>query len=89
MSRGALATVDSRRSTPSSRREGRIDRVGVSSIGVASVGVAIGRVGRSVDRAVISVAAGRVAIWKASGSCKSGKDESGNDFELHIVCFLL
>ena len=90
MSRSALASVDSGRSTSTGRREGRIDRVG-ALVGVLVV-VASGRVGRSVN-GVGGTWVARVArvgtAGKGSGSCESGKDESRDDFELHIVCFLL
>ena len=94
MSRCALAGTDSGRNIPRSRREWRFSRVGVVRVGisgwvgVARVGVArigITWTGIGIARGVV----GRGGIGNAGGSCKSGKEESRDDFELHISCFLL
>ena len=90
LSRGALASADSGKRIP---RYGRsnvgalvgcalvvIGRVGFGGVGFGGVGV--GRVGAS------GIGVG-VGTGKGTGSCKSGKGESTDDFELHIVCFLL
>ena len=63
-----------------------VSRVGVSRIGVSRVGCAmVGVGGVGVGR----VGAGRVGVGvvtgKGTGSCKSGKGESTDDFELHVV----
>ena len=89
MSRGALATVNSRKRIP---REGRGDigaLVGVAGVGhgAASARVGCARVG------VGEVGVGRVGVGvgrgKGTGSYKSCKDKSRDDFELHIVFWLL
>ena len=96
MSSGALAGTDSGRNIPRSSREGRLNHVGVlvgASVGVARLGTS-GRVGRSiagVGVARVGVPGSRVGVgpWNGSGSCESGKEESRDDFELHIDCFFL
>ena len=91
MSRCALAGTDSGRNIPRSRREGRLSRVGVVRVGISGrVGVGVARIsitwtGIGIARGVV----GRGGIGNAGGSCKSGKEESRDDFELHIACFLL
>ena len=71
-----------------------VDRVGCAMVSVAGVGCA--RVG--VDRVgfarvgVARVGAGRVVgtgKGTGTGSYKSGKGESRDDFELHVVVFLV
>jgi hypothetical protein len=59
------------------------------SAALASVrnGRSTSRTRRRLDQVVVSVARA-VTAGEGSGSCKSGKDESRDDFELHIVCFL-
>ena len=94
MSSGALAGTDSGRNIPRTSREGRLNHVGVlvnASVGVARLGTS-GRVGRSIPGvgvARVGVPGSRVGVgpWDGSGSCKSGKEESRDDFELHIYCF--
>ena len=94
MSSGALAGTDSGRSTPGSSRERRLDHAGVlvgASVGVARFGTS-GRVGRSfggVGVTRVGVSGSRVGVGpgNGSGSCKSGKEESRDDFELHFACF--
>ena len=90
MSRCARATVNSRKRIP---REGRGDvgaLVGVARVSAARVGCAMGGVG---GIGFGNVGVGRVGVGigrgKGTGSCKSCKDESRDDFELHIVFFLL
>ena len=76
-SRGALASANS-----VFPREGRGDAgafVGCSMVGVH---VGVGRLGAKVGRVGVSVGTG-----KGTGSCKSGKGESKNDFELHVAFF--
>ena len=79
MSRGALASINSGKRIP---REGRSD-VG------ALVGTLVGCTMISSSR--VGARAGRVGVGVSSGkgtcSCKSGKDESRDDFELHIAFF--
>ena len=93
MSRAALAAVDSGKRIPRERRGDVGSLVGslvgalVSTlVGGALVGfggVGVGRVG------VGRVGVGRVGVaGKSTGSCKSGKGESRDDFELHIVLLL-
>ena len=90
MSRGALATANS-----VFPREGRCDvgallgcyvvgvGVGVGAlVGCSMVGVGVGRLGARVGRVGVSVGTG-----KGTGSCKSGKGESKDDFELHNAFF--
>jgi hypothetical protein len=87
MSLAALASADSGKRIP---REGRGNvgaLVGCAMVSVGRVGVGrvgVGRVG--VDR----VGVDRVGVaGKGTGSCKSSKDESRDDFELHIDFLLL
>jgi hypothetical protein len=94
MSQGALASVNSGKRFP---RVGRVDvsaLVGCIMVGVGGVGcvmVGAGRVDFGVGVARVGV--GRVGVGvsmgEGTGSCKSGKDESRDDFELHIVFLLL
>ena len=76
-------------------------RVGVTRLGVTvtKVGVPVTRVGVTVIRVggtrvdatsvgVTSTRAG-VGVWNGGGSCKGGKGESRDDFELHIILFFL
>jgi ADP-ribosylglycohydrolase len=92
MSRAALATVDGGKRVP---REGRADAgalVGVL-VGVvvgALVGALVGaRVGFGEVGAVREGFARVDVAGKSTGSCKSDKGESRDDFELHIVLLLL
>ena len=85
MSCAALASDDSRKRIS---WEGRGDAgalVGCTLVfGAARVGA--GRVGCAmvgVDR--VGFARGGVGTGKGTGSCKSGKGESKDDFELHVV----
>ena len=87
MSRGALASTNS-----VFPREGRGD---VSALlGCSMVGVGVG-VGAFVDCSMVGVSVGRlgarvgviVGTGKSTGSCKSGKGESKDDFELHVAFF--
>ena len=76
-----------------------VDRVGCAMVGVAGVGVAgVGCARVGVDRVgfarvgVARVGAGRVVgtgKGTGTGSYKSGKGESRDDFELHVVVFLV
>ena len=87
MSRGALATVNSGKRIP---REGRSDvgaLVGVlvgTLVGCTMIGHGSSRVGARAGRVGVGVSSG-----KGTCSCKSGKDESRDDFELHIAFFKL
>ena len=67
-----------------------VARVGVASVGVTSVGVGVGRVGVGgigVDRVGVARVGVGVSTRKGTSSCESGKGESRDDFELHIVLF--
>ena len=97
MSRAALATVDSGKRVP---REGRVDAgalvgvlvgvlfggalVGATRVGFGGVGHAVASARAGFARPGVGVARVGVA-GKSTGSCKSGKGESRDDFELHIV----
>ena len=64
--------------------------VGVSSLSASVASVAnasAGFGGVGVGRAAGGTAMVGVVVWKGTGSCKSCKDESRDDFELHIVLF--
>ena len=88
MSIGALASEDNGRGTSRSCRVRRLDRVG-TLVGISRVGIASGRVGsRSFGGVRVGTTGRVVTAWDGSGSCKSGKEESRDDFELHIACFL-
>ena len=85
LSRGALASTDSGKRIPSDGRGDVATLVGCALVVIDRVGfggVGVGRVG-----------AGRIGVGigtgKGTGSCKSGKGESRDDFELHIICFFL
>ena len=85
LSRGALASTDSGKRIPSDGRGDVATLVGCALVVIDRVGfggVGVGRVG-----------AGRIGVGigtgKGTGSCKSGKGESTDDFELHIVYLFL
>jgi hypothetical protein len=90
MSRAALATVDSGKRIA---REGRGDvgaLVGVLVGALVGALVRVGLGGLVVDRVgVDGVGVDRGVAGKSTGSCKSGKGESRDDFELHIILLLL
>lgn len=91
MSRWALASNDSGRNIPRSCRELRSDLVGtLVGVAIGRLAVASGRVGRSFGGVGVGgVGTSGVGTGNGSGRCKSGEDESRDDFELHVVCFLL
>ena len=87
MSRTALASANSGKRIPRDRRGdvGALVGCGCALVvigGVGFGGVGVGRVGAS------RIGVG-VGTRKGTGSCKSGKGESRDDFELHVVVFLL
>ena len=94
MTRAALASANSGKRISSKRRfDGGLvscTMVGVGRVGVGRVG--FGRVGFG-GLGVNRVGADRVGVGvgtrKGTGSCKSGKGESRDDFELHVIAFLL
>ena len=97
MSRGAFASTDSGRGVPC---EGRDDvAIGVATVGVAIVGVAIvgvaivaivGILAIGVCRGVgVAIGVGVVRSTDGTSSYQGGEGKSRDDFELHIVLFVV